>query len=246
MSGMTMDVTEQVLAELAPTGRLRAGINLSNFLLVTGRAENGDPQGVSPDMAAAIAERLGVPVSYVPYPRPDQLAEAAGTGAWDIGLIGAEPKRAEKIAFTEAYAQIEATYLLPAGSAITAMDAVDRPGVRISVSAGSAYDLWLARNITQAELVRSASIQESFERFRDEGLDVLAGLRTRLLQDQAALPGSRILDGHFATVQQAVGTARANQAGAAFLAAFVDEVRRTGLVARLIERHGARGLSPAA
>ena len=243
---MSGAVTVQVLAELAPTGRLRAGINLSNFLLVTGRAENGDPQGVSPDMAAAIAGRLGVPVSYVPYPRPDQLADAAGMGAWDIGLIGAEPKRAEKIAFTEAYAQIEATYLLPAGSAITSFAEVDRPGVRISVSAGSAYDLWLTRNVTLADLVRTGSIQESFERFRDGGLDVLAGLRPRLLEDAAALPGSRILDGHFATVQQAVGTARANAAGAAFLAAFVDEARRTGLVARLIERHGVRGLSPAA
>ncbi len=237
---------QEAIAELAPTGRLRAGINLSNFLLVTGRAANGDPQGVAPDMAAAIAERLGVPVAYVPYPRPGELADAAGTGAWDIGLIGAEPKRAEKIAFTEAYAQIEATYLVPPGSAITSFAEVDRPGVRISVSAGSAYDLWLTRHVTQAELVRTGSIGESFERFRDEGLEVLAGLRPRLLEDAAALPGSRILDGHFATVQQAVGTARANAAGAAFLAAFVDEARRTGLVARLIERHGVRGLSPAA
>ncbi len=106
-------MSQDVLSQLAPTGVLRAGINLGNFLLVTGRAASGDPEGVSPDMARAIADRLGVPVRYVPYARPGELADAAGTGAWDIGLIGAEPQRAEKIAFTPSYCEIEATYLVP-------------------------------------------------------------------------------------------------------------------------------------
>src|ERR687885_1969572 len=112
----------EIIAQLAPHGVLRAGINLSNFLLVTGQSPSGDPEGVSPSMARAIAERLGVPVKYVTYPRPSALADAAGTGAWDIGLIGAEPQRAEKIAFTAAYCEMEATYLVPAGSAITGME----------------------------------------------------------------------------------------------------------------------------
>ena len=107
------------MSELAPTGVLRAGINMSNFLLVTGKSASGDPQGVSPDMAAEIAERLGVPVNYVPFERPSKLADAAGTNAWDIGLIGAEPQRAEKITFTAAYCEIEATYLVPPGSRIS-------------------------------------------------------------------------------------------------------------------------------
>lgn len=238
----------QATSELAPTGVLRAGINLSNFLLVTGRAPDGAPEGVSPDMARAVADRLGVPLRLVPFDRPDALAEAAGTGAWDIGLIGAEPKRAERISFTDAYAEIESTFLVRAGAPFTGLADVDRAGVRISVSAGSAYDLWLERHIRHAELVRSGSIAASFERFRDEGLDVLAGLRPRLLADQASLGGeasATILPGHFATVQQAIGTARANAAGAAFLRDFVAEAKRSGLVARLIERHGARGLSAA-
>ena len=236
---------QDVLSELAPTGVLRAGVNLGNFLLVTGRTASGDPEGVSPDMARAIADRLGVPVRYVPFPRPGQLADAVGTDAWDIGLIGAEPQRAEKIAFTAAYCEIEATYLVPAGSPIRSLAEVDRPGVRIAVTARAAYDLWLERNIHQATLVRTDTIDSAFTTFKDDGLEVLAGLRPRLLTDAEALPGSRILDGSFTAVQQAIGTARANEAGAAFLREFVEEAKASGLVAGFIERHKVRGLSVA-
>ncbi len=238
-------VTPQVIAELAPTGVLRAGVNMSNFLLVTSRAENGDPRGVSPSMARAIAEKLGVPVRYVPFPRPGELADAVDNNMWDVGLIGAEPQRAEKIAFTAAYCEIEATYLVPPGSAITALEQVDRPGIRIAVTARAAYDLWLERNIKQATLIRTNSIDSAFEKFRDDKLEVLAGLKPRLLQDAEAMPGSRILDGKFMAVQQAIGTRRANAAGAAFLRVFVEEAKASGLVARFIAEHQVRGLSVA-
>lgn len=234
-----------VIAELAPTGILRAGVNLSNFLLVTGRSASGDPEGVSPDLARAVADRLGVPVRYVTYPHPKELADAAGTDAWDIGLIGAEPARAEKIAFTAAYAEIESTYLVPAGSPLKAIADVDRPGIRIAAAAGSAYDLWLTRHIAQAELVRADSIEASFELFVDGKLDALAGLRPRLISDVERLQGARILEGRFAAVQQAIGTARANGAGTAFLRDFVEEAKRSGLIATLIETHRVQGLSVA-
>ena len=236
---------EAAVAELAPTGVLRAGINLSNFLLVSGRGPGGDPVGVAPDMAAEIAARLGVPVAYVTFPRPGELADAAGSGVWDIGLIAAEPARAETIAFSPAYALIEATYLVPAGSPIGSIAEVDRPGVRIAVTARAAYDLWLSRHIRHAELVRSESLDAACEQFVAERLDALAGLKPRLLQDLERLPGARILDGSFTAVQQAVGTAKANEAGAAFLRAFVEDAKASGLVARLIERHRVRGLAVA-
>ncbi|MBY0336019.1 MAG: transporter substrate-binding domain-containing protein [Acetobacteraceae bacterium] len=238
-------MNDTILAQLAPTGVLRAGINMSNFLLVNGRTVDGGPAGVSPSLAAAIAERLGVPVRYVPYPRPGELADDAGTGAWDIGLIGAEPQRAEKIAFTAAYAEIEATYLVPPGSPLATLADVDAPGIRIASAARAAYDLWLERNIRQAELRRAGGLDASFALFRDEGLEALAGLRPKLLTDQALMPGSRILDGAFMTVQQAVGTARANTEGAAFLRGFVEEAKASGLIASLIARHGVQGLSVA-
>src|SRR2546429_2899407 len=113
---MPVQATPQIVSELAPTGVLRAAINMGNFLLVTGKCPNGDPSGVSPDMAAAVAARLGVPVKYVPYARPGEIADDAEEGAWDIGNIGAEPQRAAVINLTAAHAEIEATYLVPAGS----------------------------------------------------------------------------------------------------------------------------------
>jgi polar amino acid transport system substrate-binding protein len=238
-------MSPEVVSQLAPTGVLRAGINMGNFLLVTGRSASGEPEGVSPSMARAIADRLGVPVRYVPFARPGELADAVGTDSWDIGLIGAEPQRAEKIAFTAAYAEIEATYLVPSGSPIMSFAEVDRAGVRIAVAARSAYDLWLERNIHNATLLRSDGLDGAFRRFVDEGLEVLAGLRPRLLTDAETLPGARILDGQFTAVQQAIGTARGNAASAAFLHDFVEEAKASGLVASLIERHKVRGLSVA-
>jgi len=235
----------QIVTELAPKGVLRAGINMSNFLLVTGKTASGDPQGVAPDMAAEIARRLGVPVAYVPFERPSKLADAAGTDAWDIGLIGAEPQRAEKITFTPAYCEIEATYLVPGDSRISSVGEVDRPGVRITVRRGAAYDLWLERNIKQATVLRSDSADGPFDQFVGEKLEAYAALKPALLKDRDKLPGSKILPGNFMTVQQAIGTEKKNAAGAAFLRDFVAEAKRSGLVAQLIEKHRVQGLSVA-
>jgi polar amino acid transport system substrate-binding protein len=237
--------SKKAISELAPTGVLRAAINMGNFLLVSGRSPEGDPVGVAPDMAGAIAERLGVEVAYVPYGHPGELADAAGTDVWDIGLIGAEPQRAERIAFSPAYVEIEATYLVPVGSPIKTIAEVDRRGVRIAVTARSAYDLWLERNIKHAELFRAQGLDGAFKEFVEKKLDALAGLRPRLLSDVERLPGARILEGHFTAVQQAIGTARQNAAGARFLRDFVEEAKQSGLVARLIEKHKVRGLSVA-
>jgi polar amino acid transport system substrate-binding protein len=238
-------MSKDVIAGLAPTGVLRAGINLSNFLLVTGKSAAGDPAGVAPDMAREIAARLGVPVKYVPYKTPGELADMAGKNAWDIGLIGAEPQRAAAIAFTAAYVEIEATYLVPAGSPLRSIADVDRAGVRIAVTGRSAYGLWLDRNIKHAKLVRSDTLDSAYEQFVQDKLDALAGLRPRLISDVSKLPGARILDGQFTAVQQAVGTARNNAAGAAFLRDFVEEAKASGLVARLIQRHHVVGLTVA-
>jgi polar amino acid transport system substrate-binding protein len=232
---------QQIVSELAPTGVLRAAINRGNFLLVTGKTASGDPQGVAPDMAAEIARALGVPVAYVPYARPGELADAAGSGVWDIGLIGAEPQRAAKIAFTPAYVEIEATYLVPAGSALRTIAEVDQPGRRVAVTARSAYGLWLENNYKKGELRQFDNAEAALQAFDGEKLDAYAGLRPGLIELQRARPGSRILDGQFTAVQQAVGTARTNSAGAGFLRDFVEEAKKSGLVARLIERHQVVG-----
>lgn len=234
-------MNEAIKSQLAPTGVLRAAINLSNFLLVTDKAANGDPIGVSPDMAAEVARRIGVEVTYVPMDTPGEIADTAGKNIWDIGNIGAEPKRAEVMDFTAAYAEIQSTYLVPAGSPIQKIEDVDKPGVRIAVSARSAYDLWLDRNIKQAELVRAEGIEASFQLFLDGKFDVLAGLRPRLTDDVKRLEGARILDGQFSAVQQAVGVGRGNPEAAAWLKEFVEEAKASGFVGDAIERHGVVG-----
>ncbi len=241
----TPKVDPAVKAELAPNATLRAGINLSNFLLVSGQAENGDPIGVSPDMAAEIARRLDVELKLVTYPDPGALADAAERDEWDIGNIGAEPQRARTIAFTAAYCEIEATYLVPAGSPLQSVADVDQPGVRIAVKGRAAYGLWLENNIKHAELVKTESIDDSLEAFVDQKLDALAGLRPRLISDVAGLPDARILDGGFSSVQQAVGTPKKNTVAAAWLAELIEDLKKSGFVRELIERHKVKGLSVA-
>src|SRR5215469_10197842 len=231
----------KLVAELAPTGVLRAAINMGNFLLVTGKAPNGDPTGVSPSMAAAIAERLGVPLKLVPYARPGEIADDAESDKWDIGNIGAEPQRAAVISFTAAYAEIEATYLVPAGSPIKAIAEVDQPGKRLAVTARSAYGLWLENNYVQGELVQFDNAAEAFKAFDAGGFDAYAGLRPGLIDEQAKRAGSRILEGQFTAVQQAVGTPKKNVAGFEFLKAFVEEAKAKGLVASFIDRQGTVG-----
>ena len=232
---------QDIVSELAPSGTLRAGINMSNTLLVTGSTAAGEPTGVSPDMAHEIAGRLGVAVSYVPFSSPSEVAAAAGGDAWDIALIAAEPARAENIAFSAAYVEIEATYLVPESSSLRLVAEVDRPGMRIAVSAGTAYDLYLTRSLKHAELQRRESMTEAVDLFITEKLDALAGLRPALNRKVEELPDTRILEGRFTAVQQAIGTKPENVAAAAFLQKFVAEAKASGLVARLIERHGVGG-----
>src|SRR5437016_12742126 len=234
-------MSPEVRSELAPTGVLRAAINMGNFLLVTGKDPSGDPSGVSPDMAAAIAARLGVPVRYIPYARPGEIADDAEKGLWDIGNIGAEPQRAAVINFTAAYAEIEATYLVPAGSPIRNVGEVDQPGKRIAVTARSAYGLWLENNIKRAELLQFDNADTAIKAFVDKKMDAYAGLRPGLLPVIEKLPGSRMLDGQFTAVQQAIGTPKKNTASFPFLRDFVEESKQNGLIASLIERHGVAG-----
>ncbi|MEZ5844618.1 MAG: transporter substrate-binding domain-containing protein [Hyphomicrobiaceae bacterium] len=236
----------EIVAELAPKGVLRAGINLSNFLLVTGKAANGDPEGVSPDMAAEIARRLGVPLKLVPYQTPALLGDAVDNDEWDIGNIGAEPQRAEKIAFTAAYCEIQSTYLVPAGSKLQTIADVDQPGVRIAMADRTAYGLWLNANIRNATLLKTNDgLEASYDLFIAEKADALAGLRPKLMSEVKRLPGARIIDGQFSAVQQAVGTQKRNVKAAKWLAAFVEEAKASGFVANLIAKHKVEGLSVA-
>jgi polar amino acid transport system substrate-binding protein len=233
-------------SDLAPSGKLRVGINFQNNLLTARDPVTRAPSGIALDLAAERGRRLGVPVEIVSYESAGALADSASTGAWEVGFLGAEPQRANQISFTAAYLEIEATYLVPPGSPLRTIADVDRDGIRISVPAKAAYDLYLTRTLQHATLTRAAGADAAFKSFVSEKMDALAGLKPRLVTDHDNLPGSRILDGRFTAVQQAVGTPKGHDVGAAYLREFAEDVKATGLVARIIEKNGVRGVTVAA
>src|SRR5947207_13019099 len=242
---MANDIAPAVRSELAPSGTRRVGRIHQNFLLVTPGSSVADPRGVAPDLARELAKRLGVPIEFSKYDTAGKLADGVKTAAWDVAFLGAEPQRANEIAFTAAYLEIPATYLVPAGSPTRSVGDVDRDGIRIAVSDKSAYELWLSRNIKHAQLIRTQGIDASFDLFVGQKMDALAGLKPRLLMDVTKLPGARLLDGQFTAVQQAIGTPKSRDAAAKYLRAFVEEVKASGLVAEAISKNAVKGVSVA-
>lgn len=235
---------EAIRARLTPTGTLRVGVNLSNFLL-TARDAQGNISGVAVDMGRELGRRLGVPVSVTGYDTPGLLGDAVAD--WDIGFLADEPARAKLITFSPAYVEIEATYLVPAGSKIQSVGEVDRPGVRVAVSNRSAYELYLTRALKHAELTRVDGVDNSFKVFAAGGFDALAGLRPRLIKDEKTLPGSRLLPGRFTAVQQAAGTPKdRGDEVAAYVRAFVEDAKASGFVANAITGNKVVGLAVAA
>ena len=231
--------------ELSPTGKLRVGLNMSNFLL-TAKDAQGAPIGLAADLGRELGRRLQLEVELIAYPNPGALADDANKGKWDVGFLGAEPQRANEIDFTAAYVEIEATYLLPPGSPLQSIAEVDAKGIRIAVPEKSAYELYLTRSLTQATLIKEKGADNAFKKFVDEKLDALAGLRPRLVTDQDSLPGSKILSGNFTAVQQAAGTPKGRPAGAQYLKAYIEDVKASGFVAAIIEKNKVRGLTVAA
>lgn len=242
---MTHPAPSSVRSELAPTGKLRVGINSANFLLVSQYVPGSEPHGVAPDLGRELGQRLGVPVGFVVFDSPGKLAEAGKTGVWDVAFLGNEPQRASEIAFTAPYLEIPVTYLVPDGSPIKAIDDVDREGVRVAVMEKSAYDLFLTRHLKHAQLQRATSIDNSYQLFVEKQLDALAGLKPRLVIDAEALPGSRVLEGQVTAVKQSAGTLHGRDAGAHYLREFIEDAKASGLVARLIASYGVRGVSVA-
>ena len=238
-------VSSKVREQLAPNGILSAAVYLGNFLLVTGRSSTGEPTGIAPDICRAIAQRLGVKLSLLGFDTQDEVVEAAVSGRCGISLLGSDPARAQKVTFTPAYVELEAAYLVPANSLITELSQVDQPGVRIASFYKSAYDLWLQRNLKNASLVHADSVKASNELFINDKLDVLAGLKAGLVSVSRDIPGSRILDGQFTGIQQAIAAQKTHLESIGFLNACVEEFIRSGLVADLIGRYKVQGLSVA-
>ncbi len=235
-----------IVAAFAPRGALRASINLGNPILAHRDAASGEAGGVSVDLARAFARQLGVALELVVFDTAAKSVEAVKAEEADIGFFAIDPLRGEGIRFTAPYVLIEGAYLVRDASPLQSNDEVDRAGTRVMVGKGSAYDLYLTRELKAATIERAPSSPAVVDTFIAEGADVAAGVKQQLQADAARIGGLRLLPGRFMVIQQAMGTpASRGEAAAAVLAAFVEEAKASGFVAEALARHGIEGASVA-
>jgi polar amino acid transport system substrate-binding protein len=239
------DIMPAVRADLVPTGKLRAAVNFGNFILATKDRATGESRGVAIDLTQELGRRLGVPVEIVAYDSVAVMGDAAPTGVWDIAFLGSDPQREALMSFTAAYLEIEATYLVPGPSPLRTAADVDREGVRVAAPARANYELFLSRNLKRARLVSTAGADAAFDLLVAGQVEAVAGLTQALHDRLAKLPGSRIVDGRFMGVQQSLAVPKGHDAGLAYLRRVVEDAKASGLVARAIEKTGARGVSVA-
>jgi polar amino acid transport system substrate-binding protein len=234
------------VADLTPTGRLRAAINYGNPVLASKDPSTGDPRGVSVDLSRELAKRLGVPLEIVTYPAAGQVVEGLKAKAWDVAYLAIDPARAIDIDYTAPYVVIEGAYLVRADSPIRDNAEVDRDGVRVAVGKASAYDLFLSRELKHAAIERAPTSPEVTSFFLARGLDVAAGVKQQLEADAKRVGGVRLLDGRFMVIQQAIAAPKGREAGTKYLRAFIEEMKASGFVAEALARHGIEGASVAA
>ncbi|MFT3720606.1 ABC transporter substrate-binding protein [Pseudorhodoferax sp.] len=245
---MSTPIPAAVVQAFTPAGRLRASINLGNPILA-GRGADGQARGVSVDLARAFAERLGVDLELVVLDTAGKSVDTVKAGQADIGFFAIDPLRGEGIRFTAPYVLIEGCYLVREASPLRDNAEVDAPGRTVMVGKGSAYDLFLTRELQAATILRAPSSPAVVQSFLDEGAEVAAGVKQQLEADAARLGGLRLLPGRFMVIQQAMGLPEGRGAAAqAALAAFVEDMKASGFVAEALRRHGVAGaaVAPAA
>jgi polar amino acid transport system substrate-binding protein len=226
-----------VIREIAPTGRLRAALNFGNKVLVQ-RAGDGSPKGITPALATELGKRLGLEVDFVPHERAEAVFESGKTGVWDVCFLASDPSRATEIGFTAPYVTIAGVYVVAEASSFTDVQSVDRTGVRIGVSQGSAYDLFLTRAIKQAELVRITGAHAIPSLLLEEKADVAAGIQQPMEEFVAAMPGYRVISEPFMEITQAMGAPAARKLAVKYLARFIEDVKSSGFVRDVLDRNG--------
>jgi len=239
------EITPAVRADLAPAGKIRAGINYNNFILATKDKASGESRGVAVDLLHELGRRLGVAVEIVAYDSVAALGDAAPTGAWDIAFLGSDPARERLMSFTTAYLELDATYLVPGASPLRRAAEADRAGLRIAAPARANYELYLQRSLKHAQLFPAQGAPAAFDLLASGRADALAGLTEGLIRLGAKLPGSRILEGRFMAVQQSIAVPKGRDAGLAYLRSVVEDAKASGLIARAIGKTGARGVAVA-
>ena len=241
-----MTITSDIVKAFAPTGKLRASINLGNPILANRNADTAEVGGVSVDLAKAFAQKLGVPLELVVFDAAGKSVDAVKAEQADIGFFAIDPLRGQGIRFTAPYVLIESAYLVRQDSPLKSNDEVDRQGTRVMVGKGSAYDLFLTRELKAATIERAPTSPDVVPFFLAQGVEVAAGVKQQLEGDVQRLGGLRLLPGRFMVIQQAMGTpASRGQAAADALSKFVEESKASGFVAEALARHGIQGASVA-
>jgi len=233
------------VTDLAPTGKLRAAINFGNPVLANKGPATGEARGVSVDLSRELARRLGVPLEVVTFNAAGKVVEAVKAGAWDVAFVAIDPARALDMDYSAPYVVIEGAYLVPDASSIATNADVDRDGMRVVVGAGSAYDLFLSRELKHARIVRAPTSDQVVQLMLAQGCDVAAGVKQQLQADAGRVQGLRLLPGRFMVINQAMATPKGRPAGAAYLAEFIEEMKASGFVASALARHGIEGASVA-
>jgi polar amino acid transport system substrate-binding protein len=233
------------VTDLAPSGSLRAAINFGNPVLASKDPGSGEARGVSVDLARELAKRLGVPLRIVTYPSAGQVVEGLKSRAWDVAFLAIDPARAVDIGYTAPYVVIAGAYLVRRDSPIRSNAEVDRDGVRVAVGKGSAYDLFLSRELKRAQIERAPTSPEVTDFFLARNLDVAAGVRQQMEADARRVGGVRVLDGSFMVINQAMGMPKGGDAGLDYLRSFVEQMKASGFVAAALARHGIEGAAVA-
>lgn len=244
-SSMPVHAPPGIAAELAPSGTLRAAINFGNPILASKDPATGEARGVSVDLSRELSRLLGVPLALVTYDAAGKVTDNATTGAWDIAFVAIDPKRAVDMDYTAPYVLIEGAFVVPSGSPLRANDDVDREGVRVVAAKGSAYDLYLSRELRKATIVYVATSQEVVAAMVARGVEAGAGVKQQLEASARTTPGVRLLDGRFMLIQQAMTTPKGRPAGARYLATFVEDMKSSGFVDAALRRHGIDGAAVA-
>jgi polar amino acid transport system substrate-binding protein len=232
---------DAAVADLAPTGKLRAAINFGNPVLAGRDPATGEPSGVTIDLSRELAARLGVPVEFIAYSAAGKVVEGAKKNEWDVAFVAIDPIRGADMYQSPPYVVIEGAYLVPVSSPIRENAEVDRDGNRVVVGKGSAYDLFLTREIKRATIVRVQGSPAVVDTMVAQKLEVAAGVRQQLEADAKRVPAVRLLPGRFMAINQAMATQKSREAGAKFVRAFIEEMKASGFVEQSLRRHGIEG-----
>ena len=228
---------ETISKKLAPSGVLRVGLNMSNFLLINGKDTAGLPDGVSPGIGKRLAEELNVKYEFVQYAKPGLLADAVNDNKWDIGNIACEKERAKSIDFSNSYVNIDANFIFREKDNFKTNHQVNTFGNKVAVLERSAYDLWLTENFKNVELIRVNSIEESHELFRENKVNVLAGLKPKLIEEVEANDEYKMIGTPFTFIQQSIGIKKGNSEILDFLNSFISKLIKEGFIENLLKKH---------